>query len=153
MLVAVAPLQPDTDMQPVLDALASLHPKPIATLSPAEARRQPTPAAAVKKVLAAEGRDTTPPALVPGVTSVDRSVQGAEGKLPARIYTPSGVDPFPVIVYYHGGEWVIADKNVYDGGARHILAVDPAREAHFGLRTHETLIQFSHGHAKLVVAA
>ncbi|MDQ6881475.1 MAG: alpha/beta hydrolase, partial [Pseudomonadota bacterium] len=26
--------------------------------------------------------------------------------------------PFPVIVYFHGGGWVIASKEVYDGGAR-----------------------------------
>ena len=26
--------------------------------------------------------------------------------------------PFPVVVYFHGGGWVIADKEVYDGGAR-----------------------------------
>ncbi len=34
------------------------------------------------------------------------------------IYTPAGKRPFPVIVYFHGGGWVIADKDVYDGGAR-----------------------------------
>jgi acetyl esterase len=55
---------------------------------------------------------------VPGVTSVDRAIRGAAGDIPARIYTPEGAGPFPVIVYYHGGGWVIADKNVYDGGAR-----------------------------------
>ena len=119
LLVAAAPLaKPDADMQKVLDALAGLRPKPIATLSPAEARRQPTPADAVNKVIAAEGRDTAPTALVPSVTSMDRTVPGAAGRLPARIYTPAGNGPFPVIVYYHGGGWVIADKDVYDGGAR-----------------------------------
>ncbi|MEP6687089.1 MAG: alpha/beta hydrolase [Gemmatimonadales bacterium] len=118
-LLAAAPAaKPDDDMQKVLDALAALGPKPIATLSPAEARRQPTPADAVKRVLAKAGRDAKPEALVPGVTSEDREVQGAAGMLPARIYTPAGKGPFPVIVYYHGGGWVIADKNVYDGGAR-----------------------------------
>ena len=45
-------------MQRVLDALGALKPKPIATLSPPEARRQPTPADAVKQVLVAQGRDT-----------------------------------------------------------------------------------------------
>ena len=35
-----------------------------------------------------------------------------------RIYTPKTAGPFPVIVYFHGGGWVIADKDVYDGGAR-----------------------------------
>jgi acetyl esterase/lipase len=50
---------------------------------------------------------------------VDRTIPGPAGSLPVRIYTPkSGTRPFPVVVYYHGGGWVIADKNVYDAGAR-----------------------------------
>ncbi|MHC5720425.1 MAG: alpha/beta hydrolase, partial [Nostoc sp.] len=61
-----------------------------------------------------------PEDLVPGVTSRDTTVQGAAGMLPARIYTPAGAGPFPVVVYFHGGGWVIADKQVYDGGARGI---------------------------------
>ncbi|WP_295529789.1 alpha/beta hydrolase, partial [uncultured Pseudacidovorax sp.] len=40
------------------------------------------------------------------------------GALPANVYTPQGVGPFPVILYFHGGGWVIADKDVYDAGAR-----------------------------------
>ena len=107
---------PDAQMQAVLDQLASLGGKPIETLTPAEARRQPTPADAVKKLLEQQGKPTTPD---PAVTSVDRSIVTATGSLPARIYTPkSGTGPFPVIVYYHGGGWVIADKTVYDAGAR-----------------------------------
>lgn len=69
-------------------------------------------------MLKKKGKDTSPAALVPGVTSVDRDIQGATGNIPARIYTPDGVGPFPVVVYFHGGGWVIADKQVYDGGAR-----------------------------------
>lgn len=108
----------DADMQAVLDELASLGGKPIETLTPAEARQQPTPTDAVMAILKKQGKDTSPTALVPGVTSVDREITGAAGNIPARIYTPDGPGPFPVIVYYHGGGWVIADKEVYDGGAR-----------------------------------
>ena len=56
--------------------------------------------------------------LVPGIKSADRTIAGAAGQIPATIYTPDGAGPFPVIVYYHGGGWVIANKKVYDGGAR-----------------------------------
>ena len=108
----------DADMQAVLDELASLGGKPIETLTPEEARKQPTPADAVVSLLKKKGKDTAPTALVPAVTSVDREIAGAAGSLPARIYTPDGSGPFPVIVYFHGGGWVIADKQVYDGGAR-----------------------------------
>lgn len=108
----------EAGMQAVLDQHAKLDAKPIETLTPTEARQQPTPRDAVMSLLAAQGRDTTPMALVPGVMSMDRSIQGAAGSLPARIYTPEGAGPFPVIVYYHGGGWVLANKDVYDGGAR-----------------------------------
>lgn len=108
----------DSDMQAVLDQLASMGGKPIETLTPAEARKQPTPADAVMALLKKEGKDTSPTALVPGVTSVDREIPGASGNMAARIYTPEGAGPFPVIVYFHGGGWVIASKEVYDGGAR-----------------------------------
>ena len=108
----------DADMQTVLDQLGAMGGKPIESLKPEEARRQPTPADAVMTVLKKQGKDTAPAALVPGVSSADREIPGAAGNLPARIYTPDGAGPFPVIVYFHGGGWVIADKQVYDGGAR-----------------------------------
>ncbi len=108
----------DTDMQAVLDALATLHGKPIETLDAAEARKQPSPADAVKVVLQQRGKDTAPTSLVPGVTSKDMTIPGSAEALPVRVYTPSGAGPFPLIVYYHGGGWVIADKDTYDGGAR-----------------------------------
>ena len=112
------PGKPTAPMQSVLDQLAALGPKPIETLTPQQARQQPTPKDAVMALLVKQGKDTTPMALVPGVTSVDRSVRGAAGSLPARVFTPTGTGPFPVIVYYHGGGWVIANKDVYDAGAR-----------------------------------
>ena len=76
--------------------------------------------AAVKGVLADEKRDSTPTALVPGVTTRDITVPGAAGALPATVYTPEGKGPFPVVLYFHGGGWVFADRKVYDGGARGI---------------------------------
>lgn len=110
-----APGTPDAEMQAVLDELAALNGKPIATLTAAEARKQPTPTDAVVKLLAKQGKPATPP---PGATMTTRKVPGAAGQLSANIYTPDGAGPFPVIVYYHGGGWVIANKDVYDGGAR-----------------------------------
>ena len=108
----------DKDMQSVLDALKALNGKPIESLSVADARAQPTPADAVKAVLTKNGKNTAPTALVPGVTSTDIQIPGPAGALPVRIFTPAGNGPFPVIGYYHGGGWVIANKEVYDGGAR-----------------------------------
>ena len=118
--MVASPGMPDQQMQAVLDQLAALGGKPIVTLTPSEARKQPAPSDAVAALLIKAGKDTSATSLVPGVTSVDRTIPGAGGPLPVRIYTPSGAGPFPVVVYYHGGGWVIANKNVYDAGARTI---------------------------------
>ena len=120
MSARTTPAEPDAQMQAVMTELASLGGKPIETLTPAEARRQPTPTDAVMSLLKKQGKPTDPTALVPGVTHADRTIAGAAGSIPARVYTPSGTGPFPVIVYYHGGGWVIGSKEVYDGGARGI---------------------------------
>lgn len=102
-------------MQKVLDALAGLGGKPIETLTPEEARKQPTPADAVKKVLSDMGKSTAPEA---GVTVKDMSIAGPLGNFPIHIFTPEGKGPFPVMVYYHGGGFVIADTKVYESSPR-----------------------------------
>ena len=116
----IANLRADDDMLTLLVAHASLGLKPLEKLDVATARKTPTIADAVNVVLKRQGRSTDPGQLVPGVTTQEISVQGAKGMLPATVYTPDGEGPFPVVVYFHGGGWVIADRKVYDGGARGI---------------------------------
>lgn len=48
------------DMQQVLDKLASMGGKPIESLEPGEARKQPTPADAVKAIMMERGMSTAP---------------------------------------------------------------------------------------------
>ena len=115
---ASAALRADDDMKAVLDSFASLNPKAIEKISVEEARNQPTFADAVKGTVLAQGRDASPTALVPGVTSRDGTIPGPAGRLPIRVFTPQGPGPFPVIVYFHGGGWVLANPEVYDAGAR-----------------------------------
>ena len=115
---AVAAIRADEDQLALARAHEGLHPKAIEKLSPAEARQQPTVADAVRALLQQQGRATDPGQLVPGIRSKDTTVAGAAGDLPARVYVPDGDGPFPVIVYFHGGGWVIADRDVYDAGAR-----------------------------------
>jgi acetyl esterase len=106
----------DYDMRRVLDAHAELNPKPIDELSAGEARKQPTPADAVKALLQKEGKPEGPP---PGVTAKDITYPGAAGELPARVYTPEGAaGPLPVVLYFHGGGFVIADIDTYDAAPR-----------------------------------
>ena len=113
---AATPAKPDADMQAVLDKLASLGGKPIETLSPEDARDQPTPADAVAAILKDQGK----PAMDDSVETDDTTYTAADGNTQnARIYKPKGVEgPLPVILYIHGGGWVIADIDVYDASPR-----------------------------------
>ncbi len=94
-------------------------------LAPVAHAADPLPATPMQKTGTAFKADADMQAVL-GVSSVDREVGGAVGNLPARIYTPAGAGPFPVVVYFHGGGWVIADKQVYDGGARALAKVAQA---------------------------
>jgi len=112
---AAQPPKAEPHMQKVLDALASLDGKPIETLTPEEARKQPTPADAVKKVLTDMKKSTAPE---PGVTVTDMTMPVDGGSIPVHIFTPEGKGPFPVMVYYHGGGFVIASTKVYEASPR-----------------------------------
>jgi len=113
---AAQPPKAEPSMQKVLDAQKALNPKPIETLTPQEARLQPTPADGVKKVLADMKKSTAPE---PGVSVKDVNIPAAGGgTIPLHVYVPEGKGPFPVMMYYHGGGFVIADTKVYDASPR-----------------------------------
>lgn len=105
----------DKDMAAVLAELEGLNPKPVVALSAEDARTQPMPSDAVAALLRERNQSTTP--LPIGKTN-NRIIPGPGGTIPIRIYTPQGAGPFPVIVYYHGGGWVIATIDSYDSSAR-----------------------------------
>jgi acetyl esterase len=43
----------------------------------------------------------------------DRKIPGPAGEIPVRIYTPSG-KPNGILVYFHGGGWVVGDLASHD---------------------------------------
>ena len=53
-------------------------------------------------------------------SSEDRTVPGAEGDLEARVYRPEGEGPFPTVIFFHGGGWVIGDLDTHDNMARNV---------------------------------
>ena len=112
------PAQPAADMQAVLDAMLALGAKPIETLTPLKARLQPTAADGAHAVMRRQGVSTAPD---PAVTTRDLPY-GSDPMQYARVYRPAvaaqGGAAMPVVVYYHGGGWVIADVNVYDATPR-----------------------------------
>ncbi len=110
--------EPTMEMAQVLDMLESLHGKPIPELDAREARRQPTPADAVKKLLDERDENTAPR----DVGSMDnKTIDGPAGDIDIRIYKPASAreeKKLPVALYVHGGGWVIADIDTYDRSAR-----------------------------------
>lgn len=105
----------DEAMQRVLDTLAELGDTPIETLTPTEARLEPTPADAVRLILDREGIASEPDI---SVTVKEIIINGPNGAIPLHIYTPPGKGPFPAMMYYHGGGFVLADSRTYDATPR-----------------------------------
>jgi len=103
------------EMQAVIEKLASYKDTPIPKLTAQQARKNHTPTDAVMD-LAKENNIPMPASMV-DTTGKDIPVKG--GNIHLRIYTPkTGDATFPVIVYYHGGGFVIADLDVYDASAK-----------------------------------
>ena len=108
----------DPQMKSVLMSLTELKPKPIEKLTPAQARKQPGPPQAVKRTLIKQGRSTAPEAV--GAV-IDTTVPGPAGRIPVRVYKPRGAvnsSNLPVLVYFHGGGFVIASVQAYDSSCR-----------------------------------
>src|SRR5438132_985638 len=84
------------------------------TLSPKDARqlfRETRPAS------------TPTPAEIGAVKNL--TADGPGGPIPLRVYRPADVPagtPLPVLVYYHGGGWVIGDLDTHDVQCRQITA-------------------------------
>ena len=75
---------------------------------------------------AAEAREffaqmNTPDASIPVTRIEDRTIPGPAGEIPVRIYAPATPDEepqLPVLVYFHGGGFVIGDIDTHDGPCR-----------------------------------
>ena len=103
------------EMQAVIEKLASYGDTPIPKLSAQEARKNHTPTDAVMDLV--KENNVSMPA--PMVDTMGKDIPSKGGNIHLRIYTPkSGAAPFPVIVYYHGGGFVIANLDVYDASAK-----------------------------------
>ncbi|HSR94244.1 MAG TPA: alpha/beta hydrolase, partial [Solirubrobacterales bacterium] len=86
---------------------------PVERLSPEQARARLRAGAAA---VAGPKRD------LPAVN--DLAIPGPAGAIPARLYEPPGVgiENRPLIVYFHGGYWMIGDLDTHDGVCRFLAA-------------------------------
>jgi acetyl esterase len=95
----------DPQAQAVLDQLAALGIPDFTTLEPQAARQL----------------SNVPPPSPPEVASVqDRTIPGPAGEIRIRVVTPEGRAPFPGLVYFHGGGFVICGLDSHEGVCREL---------------------------------
>lgn len=63
--------------------------------------------------------DRVPPR-IPIARVEDRLIQGQYGPIPIRIYFPEGAGPFPIVIFYHGGGFVIGSIDSHENICRQI---------------------------------
>lgn len=114
-IALAAPPKADPDMQRLLDTWSGFGGRSLEGLTAPEARSQPLLQDAVPVLLKKLGKPSGPQSVAKVQT---RRVKGAQEDLPAVVYTPAGEGPFPVLVYFHGGNWVLGGIDDYDASAR-----------------------------------
>lgn len=113
----------DPQMLAVIEQFQSYQTPPLPTLSPRQARMTPTITDAVQDLLKknnipprAAQVDISQRVLPAGITP-----QSAPDGILVRIYKPkNAAGQLPVVVYYHGGGWVIGSLDVYEPSAKAI---------------------------------
>lgn len=102
------------DAQRIVDQVAAAPGPPPGPIDPAQMR----------KVALAAWKRTTP---LPPIGAVhDRTIPGPGGDIPVRVYTPDGDGPFPLLVWFHGGGWVIGSLDENDAACRTLARLTPA---------------------------
>src|SRR6478609_5583013 len=92
--------------QALLQLIADRGIPPMHTLTPTEARE-----------FYVQRRSVTQPAPAEVASVQALAAPGPAGPIPLRAYRPVGPKPsdaLPVLVYYHGGGWVIGDLDSHD---------------------------------------
>ncbi len=94
----------DPQARALLDLIEQRNLPPTHLLSPEEARR-----------LYRDRRTFTQPDARDMAEVRDLAAPGPAGEIPLRLYRPAGLaDPAPLLVYFHGGGWVIGDLDTHD---------------------------------------
>jgi acetyl esterase len=97
----------DPQARQLLDQMIAAGLPPTHTLSPAQAR---------DAMMARRAMMNARPE--PIVRLEDRAIPGPDGEIPIRLYAPSTASGLPVLVYFHGGGWVIGSLDSHDLVAR-----------------------------------
>ncbi len=100
----------DPQARALLDMMIARGVPPTHTLTPTEARN-----------FYRDRRTATQPEARPMAEQRDLTASGPHGPIPLRLYRPKGIaSPAPVLVYYHGGGWVIGDLDTHEVLCTHL---------------------------------
>lgn len=97
------PLHPDA--QAALDARTAFGIRPVSELTPEQGREQSIRYAATAQ------RE-------PVARVEDRAIPVPYGEIPIRLYYPSAAMGLPILVYFHGGGWVVGNLETADAVCR-----------------------------------
>jgi len=103
------PEEADAETRALLEWVAEADPPPLHGMSALEARAE-----------FAERRVRSELSSVPVARVEDRAIAGPASPIPLRIYAPREGEGLPVLVYYHGGGFVIGDLDSHDSICRRI---------------------------------
>src|SRR4051812_11992925 len=99
----------DPQLQPLLDLLAASEAPPITEMDPPAARAMMANLTRMARIVDV------------GATE-DRVVPGPDGDLAVRVYQPPGEGAFPLLLWFHGGGWVLGSVDDTDPVARALCA-------------------------------
>ena len=95
------------EVRALLETLEAQGGPALESLAPAEARKE-----AVETLKSWQGEKEEV------ARTEDLRIAGPEGNFGIRVYTPSESGPFPCLVYFHGGGWVLCDLDTHDTTCR-----------------------------------
>ena len=99
----------DHDAQTLLDMVRAANRPAFEPVGAAEAR-----------LLYLAGRKVLAPEPMPIAETRDLTAPGPAGPIPLRLYRPSADAVLPVLVFFHGGGWVVGDIETHDTVCRHL---------------------------------
>jgi len=89
-------------------------------------RAKPVPREAVARRAKNDADCVVAGGRVSGVSSTDREIEGPEGRLGLRLYRTEGAEPSSVLLFIHGGGWVLGNKEASDPVARSLCRLTGA---------------------------
>ena len=110
-------------MLAVVEKFESYNEPPLYTLPAQEARQYPP----IQQAAADVANDYHIHQPYMNVDTMGMFFTSDKAQIHVRVYTPStGKSSYPVIVYYHGGGWVLASTDVYDASCRALCSQSDA---------------------------